>query len=98
MPVEAAVRTLVKTLDNPCIERPTACAKSPLTPVSSRSASQGDFAHPTTRAVCFRLWHIVPLAPRTAFPWVLDHEQTLNCPGAASNSPELLPMMVRPEA
>jgi hypothetical protein len=26
----------------------TACAKSPLTPVPSRSTLQGDFAHPTT--------------------------------------------------
>jgi hypothetical protein len=32
-------------------ENSTACAKSPMTPVSSRSTSHGDFAHPTTLAV-----------------------------------------------
>ena len=62
-------------------ENSTACAKSPMTPVSSRSASHGDFAHPTTRAVYFRLRHMA-VGPNTAFSWVCGHEWTSNCPTA----------------
>src|SRR6516165_6323528 len=40
-------------------ENSTACAKSPMTGVSSRSTSQGNFAHPTTPAMYFRSWTIV---------------------------------------